>query len=59
MDDVPRKPTPADWIEALDRAEADVAAGRVVDSETLHRELRAGIEDASRVGRERERGTGG
>ena len=42
MDDT--RPPPQDWIDALDRAEADVAAGRVVDGAEIHRELAASIE---------------
>jgi hypothetical protein len=44
MDDVRPLPAPPGWLEALDRAEADVAAGRTVDAETIHTKLRAGIE---------------
>jgi hypothetical protein len=44
MDDVRPLPTPPGWIEALDRAEADVAAGRTVDAATIHAKLRVGIE---------------
>ena len=44
MDDVRPLPAPPGWIEALDRAEADVAAGRTVDAETVHTKLRAAIE---------------
>ena len=41
MDDT-RQP-PKDWSDALDRAKADVAAGRVVDGAELHRKLEASI----------------
>jgi hypothetical protein len=37
-------PPPKSWVDALDRAEEDVAAGRVVDGPEIHRELRAAIE---------------
>ena len=43
MDDVRPLPAPAGWLEALDRAEADVAAGRVVDGAAIHGELAASI----------------
>ncbi len=42
MDDT--RPPPQNWIDALDRAEADVAAGRVVDGAEIHRELAGSIE---------------
>ena len=42
MDDT--RPSPQEWIDALARAEADVAAGRVVDGAAIHRELAASIE---------------
>ena len=41
MDDT--RPPPQDWTDALDRAGADVAAGRVVDGAEIHRELAASI----------------
>ena len=47
QNDTPRDP-PQDWVDALDRAEADLAAGRVVDGETIHAELRASIERMER-----------
>jgi hypothetical protein len=34
-------PPPKSWIDALHRAEDDVAAGRVVDGAEIHRELLA------------------
>ena len=42
MDDT--RPPLQDWIDALDRAKADVAAGRVVDGAEIYRELSASIE---------------
>ena len=36
--------TPEGWREALDRAQADLVAGRLVDGEVIHRELRASLE---------------
>jgi hypothetical protein len=48
MDDVRPLPTPAGWLEALDRAEADVGAGRVVDGADIHAELAATIERMKR-----------
>jgi hypothetical protein len=44
MDDVRHSSAPPSWIEALDRAEADVAAGRVVDGVEIHADLSASIE---------------
>jgi hypothetical protein len=38
------RPPPQNWIDALDRAEADVAAGCVVDGAEMHRKLKASIE---------------
>ena len=43
MDDTGQQPPPPHWIEALDRAEADLAAGRLIDGETVHRKLREAI----------------
>jgi len=43
MMDNASKPLPQKWVEALDRAEADVAAGRVVDGAEIHRDLDASI----------------
>ena len=43
MDKTPQAP-PQEWIDALDRADADVAAGRVVDGAAIHSELCASIE---------------
>ena len=41
-------PPPQDWIEALDEARADLAAGRVVDGAEIHREFEASIERTRR-----------
>jgi hypothetical protein len=47
-DEVPQTEPPRSWIEALDRADADIAAGRVVDGALIHKML----EDAlDRLGR--------
>ncbi len=35
---------PQDWIDALDRAEADAATGRILDGARLHHGLEASIE---------------
>ena len=43
MDDVPSKPVPREWAEAIAESEADLAAGRLVDGETVHREMRERI----------------
>lgn len=43
MDEIELRPIPAGWIEALDRAEADVVAGRTVEAETVHAKLRTGL----------------
>lgn len=42
MDDMPRQP-PQEWLDAMAESEADLAAGRLVDSETVCRELRERI----------------
>jgi len=39
---------PQDWLDALDRAEADVAAGRLVDGEVIHQDLAAALADMER-----------
>ena len=41
-DDAPRPP-PAGWLEALERSEADLAAGRVVPGEVVMERLRRTI----------------
>ncbi len=43
QDDTPRTP-PAHWLEALERSEADVAAGRTVPLEPVLARLRESIE---------------
>ena len=42
MDDTPlrRRSAPAEWLEAIAKAEADLAAGRIVPGEQILRELR-------------------
>lgn len=37
------RPPPQRWIDALDQAKADIAAGRIVDGVEIHRELKASI----------------
>ena len=39
---MPRQP-PQEWLDAMAESEADLAAGRLVDSETVYRELRERI----------------
>ena len=48
MDDVRPLPAPAGWLEALARAEADVADGRVVDGAAVHAGLAASVERMQR-----------
>ncbi len=43
MDETNPKAPPPHWIEALDRAEADVAAGRVYDGAAVRQRLRDSI----------------
>jgi hypothetical protein len=43
MDDTPQPSAPAEWIEALERSEAQLAAGQVVSGEAMHQRLREGI----------------
>jgi hypothetical protein len=45
MHDDPQPPgePPKAWLEAIDRAEADVAAGRVTDGAAIHARLQASI----------------
>ena len=54
MDDVHPLPAPPGWLEALDRAEADLAACRVVDGRDIHAELAACIERMTRLKAETE-----
>ena len=44
MDDTGQLPAPPHWVEALDRAEADVAAGRVYNGDAVRQRLRDGIQ---------------
>ena len=48
MDDVRPLSPPVGWLEALDRAEADLASGRVADGAAVHAELTASIERMQR-----------
>lgn len=43
QDDTPSLPAPAGWLEALDRSEADLAAGRVVSGDSVMQRLRRTI----------------
>ena len=43
MDDTAPLTAPPEWIAALDRAEADVAAGRVSDGAAVRQRLRDSI----------------
>ncbi len=47
-DEVPQAEPPRSWIEALDRADADIAAGRVVDGAVIHKMLDDALERLSR-----------
>ncbi len=49
-DDVPKAAPPQSWIEALDRADADIAAGRVVEGAVIHKMLDDALERLSRRG---------
>lgn len=40
--DTPRR-APQEWIDALEEAEADVAAGRTVDGQVIHEQLRRAL----------------
>ena len=42
-DTTERTAAPAEWPEALARSEADLAAGRIVPGEAVHRELQDSI----------------
>lgn len=55
MDDSKPRRAPAAWIEALERGEADAAAGRVVDAEEFLRELEAEDEELERAQANRKR----
>lgn len=44
LDDVPRSP-PAGWLEALDRSEADLAAGRTVSWQEVRARLLAMLDE--------------
>ena len=41
-DDAPR-PVPAEWLEAMDESDADLAAGRIVPLAIVQADLRASI----------------
>ena len=45
MDDPSSVPLPKEWLDALDRADADVAAGHTVSGETIMRRLRQTLGD--------------
>lgn len=45
MDAPASAPPPKQWLEALDRADADVAAGRTVPGEAIMRRLRQTLGD--------------
>jgi hypothetical protein len=36
-------PVPAEWLEALEESDADIAAGRIVSGEAVIRELYASL----------------
>jgi hypothetical protein len=43
MDDTPNSPIPAEWAEALERSEAQLAAGQIVSGDAVRKRLRASI----------------
>jgi hypothetical protein len=43
MNETPPLPAPSGWLEALERAEADLAAGRVYDGAAVRQRLRDSI----------------
>jgi hypothetical protein len=43
MDDTPNNPVPAEWAEALERSEAQLAAGQTVSGDSVRKRLRASI----------------
>jgi hypothetical protein len=54
MDDTPhRAPAPAGWLEALQRSEAQLAAGQTVPGDAVMRELQESIArlEAKRAGK--------
>ncbi|MBW4092001.1 MAG: hypothetical protein HIU82_12975 [Proteobacteria bacterium] len=55
-DTTERTAAPAEWLEALARSEADLAAGRIVSGEAVHRELQDSIArlEANAATRQRE-----
>jgi hypothetical protein len=46
MDDTSPASAPAEWIEALERSQAELAAGKTVPAEVVHKMLR---ESAARI----------
>ena len=55
-DTTQRSAAPAEWLEALARSAADLAAGRIVSGEAIHRELQESITrlEAKAAARQRE-----
>jgi hypothetical protein len=47
-DEVPQTEPPRSWIEALDRADAEIAAERVVDGDVIHKMFAEAIDRLSR-----------
>jgi hypothetical protein len=43
MDDTPNSPMPAEWAEALERSEAQLAAGQIVSGDAVRKQLRASV----------------
>ncbi len=43
MDDIANRAAPPGWLEALAEGEADIAAGRIVPAETVHRLIRESL----------------
>ena len=54
MDDIADN-TPPGWLEILEESDADIAAGRTVSSETVHRLLRESIAQLEAQAAERQR----
>jgi hypothetical protein len=46
-----KRQTPAGWLEALERSQADLAAGRTVDGSVIMARLRQTLDDMERYSR--------
>ena len=49
MDDIANRAAPPGWLEALAEGEADIAAGRIVPAETVHRLIRESLAETRRA----------